>query len=431
MHSNAVLSDSSEKVLTSVTFAARPSGGSAFPSSKIHPLAGRTVLQVIPELEAGGAERTTVDVAAGLAHAGARALVATEGGRLVGELQAKGGGWLPFPAATKNPFAMLANVRRLARICHDEHVDVIHARSRAPAWVALGAARSLNIPFVTTYHGSYAARSSVKVLYNSVMARGDVVIANSHYTADLIRSLHPQAGDRIRVIHRGTDFSVFSPAAVAPERVEGLRKAWKSAPHERIVLLAARLTGWKGQKVLVEAAAKLRDQGLEDVGFVLAGDPQGRENYVRELDQLIAARKLKGAIRRVGHCTDMPAAFLAAAVVTVPSTEPEAFGRSAVEAQAMGTPVVVSDLGAVPETVLAPPAVPPHERTGWRVPPGDADALAEAIGAALTLGATAKANLAARAQAHVGRHFSLEQMVSSTLDVYSALLEGRFARRAS
>jgi glycosyltransferase involved in cell wall biosynthesis len=410
---------------------ARPGGATAFPSSHTHPLAGRTILQIIPDLEAGGAERTAVDVAAGLAHAGARALVATEGGRLVGELQTKGGIWIPFPAATKNPVSMLKNVRRLARVCHDENVALVHARSRAPAWVALGAARSLGLPFVTTYHGSYAGRSAVKVLYNSVMARGDVVIANSHYTADLIRASYPGAVDRLRVVHRGTDFSVFTPSAVAPERIESLRKAWGVAPHERVVLLAARLTGWKGQKVLVEAAAKLRDRGLTDVGFILAGDPQGRDSYVRELDGLIAARKLSPMVRRVGHCTDMPAAFLAASVVTVPSTEPEAFGRSAVEAQAMGTPVVVSDLGAVPETVLAPPAVPSHERTGWRVPAGDADALADAIGSALSLGATARAGLSARARSHVGRHFSLERMVESTLDVYSALLHRPFVQPAS
>jgi glycosyltransferase involved in cell wall biosynthesis len=403
----------------------------AFPSSHVHPLAGRTILQIVPELEAGGAERTTVDIAEGLVHAGARALVATEGGRLVGELQTKGGIWIPFPAATKNPFSMLLNVRKLARICHDERVSLVHARSRAPAWVGLGAARSLNIPFVTTYHGSYSGRSSVKVLYNSVMARGDAVIANSLYTGELIRSVYPQAGERIRVLHRGTDFSVFSPHAVAPERVEALRKAWEVAPHERVVLLAARLTGWKGQKVLIEAAARLRDAGLTDVAYILAGDPQGRDSYVKDLDSLIEAKKLKGIVRRVGHCTDMPAAFLAASVVTVPSTEPEAFGRSAVEAQAMGTPVVVSDLGAVPETVLSPPAVPPHERTGWRIPAGDAGALAEAVGAALGLGASARIALASRARAHVERHFSLEHMVAGTLDVYSALLEGRFTHRKS
>ncbi|PVE25949.1 glycosyl transferase [Microvirga sp. KLBC 81] len=397
----------------------------------MHPLAGRTILQIVPELEAGGAERTTVDIAEGLVHAGARALVATEGGRLVGELQAKGGIWIPFPAATKNPFSMLLNVRKLAKICHKEKVSLIHARSRAPAWVALGAARSLNIPFVTTYHGSYSGRSSVKVLYNSVMARGNVVIANSQYTSNLIRSQYPHTADRIGVIYRGTDFLKFSPSAVTPERIEALRKAWDVAPHERVVLLAARLTGWKGQKVLIEAAAKLRDAGVTDVAYILAGDPQGRDSYVKELDSLIGAKGLKGIVRRVGHCTDMPAAFLAAAVVTVPSTEPEAFGRSAVEAQAMGTPVVVSDLGAVPETVLAPPAVQPQERTGWRVPAGDADALAEAVGAALNLGASARIALGARARTHVERHFSLERMVSSTLNVYSALLDSWSVHRTS
>lgn len=395
------------------------------PAASVHPLAGRTVLQIIPDLDAGGAERTAVDVAAGLAAAGARALVATEGGRLVGELQAKGGIWIPFPAGAKNPLAMARNVRRLAKVCLDEGVALIHARSRAPAWVALGAARALNLPLVTTYHGSYSARSSVKVLYNSVMARGHVVIANSHYTADLIRRAHPPAAGRIRVIHRGTDFSAYTPATVAPERVEALRRVWGLDPHQRVVLLAARLTGWKGQKVLIEAASRLRAGGRADVAFVLAGDHQGRDGYVRELDALVAARGLNGIVRRVGHCADMPAAFLAASVVTVPSTEPEAFGRSAVEAQAMGTPVIVSDLGAVPETVLAPPESGPGERTGWRVPPGDPGALAEAVDGALALGASAREALSRRARAHVERHFSLERMVVATLDVYEALIESR------
>jgi glycosyltransferase involved in cell wall biosynthesis len=410
------------RALTLATSAARPAGALYAPS-RSHPLAGRTILQIIPELEAGGAERTAVDIAAGLVAIGARALVATEGGRLVGELQAKGGIWAAFPAATKNPLKMVLNVRRLARLCVREKVALVHARSRAPAWVALGAARALRIPFVTTFHGSYAGRSSVKLRYNSVMARGDVVIANSNYTADLIRSLYPEAEDRIRVIHRGTELSVFSPSAVAPERVQALRRSWGVVDHERIVLLAARLTGWKGQKVLIEAAARLKQAGMRDLAFVLAGDHQGRDGYVRDLDTMIASLGLDGVVRRVGHCTDMPAAFLAASVVTVPSTEPEAFGRSAVEAQAMGTPVVVSELGAVPETVLAPPQVPPWERTGWRVPAGDAAALAEAIGGALALGASAQEALAARARTHVERHFSLERMVWDTLDVYIDCLD--------
>jgi len=227
---------------------------------------------------------------------------------------------------------------------------------------------------------------------------------------------------RLRVIYRGTDLGAFNPHAVASARVEALRRSWGVAPHERVVLLAARLTAWKGHRLLIEAAARMREQGVPDLAVILAGDPQGRSAYEREIDALVAARGLEGIVRRVGHCTDMPAAFRAASVVAVPSIEPEAFGRSAVEAQALGTPVVVSDLGAVPETVLAPPDVPPGQRTGWRVPPGDAPALAAALTEALALGASARDALARRCRAHVEANFSLERMVGDTLAVYAELL---------
>jgi glycosyltransferase involved in cell wall biosynthesis len=386
------------------------------------PLAGRTILQIVPRIDAGGAERTTIDVAAALVVAGARALVASEGGRLTSELQAAGGLLVPFPAASKNPVAMLLNSRRLARLIIAERVDIVHARSRAPGWVALVACRIARIPFVTTFHGAYAGRSALKLRYNSVMARGDAVIANSEYTAALIARLYPWARARSRVIHRGTDFSKFSPKAVDAARVARLRGAWGVAPDERVVLVAARLTAWKGHKVLIEAARRLKERGQEGVRYILAGDAQGRSGYVRELEALIDKAGLKGVVALVGHCADMPAAYLAASVVAVPSTEPEAFGRTAVEAQAMGAPVVVSDLGAVPETVLAPPHCPPEARTGWRVKPGDADALADAIHAALALGASAREAMARRARAHVEAQFSLERMTRETLDVYGGLL---------
>lgn len=399
-----------------------------FSTSVSKPLQGRTILQIIPDLNAGGAERTAVDIAEALTNAGARALVATTGGRLVGELQAKGGIWVPFPAATKNPLSMLVNVGHLRRLIIDEKVDLVHARSRAPAWVAYAATRLTNKGFVTTYHGAYSGKSAPKVLYNSVMARGDVVIANSHFTADLIQRAHRIPPIRLRVIPRGTNLEAFTPERVGPDRVEKMRRAWLASPDDRIVLLAARLTPWKGQRVLIRAAALLREKGFNDVVIVLAGDPQGRENYVQELDALIAQNNLGAVVRRVGHVTDMPAALAAAALVTVPSTEPEAFGRVAVEAQAMGTPVVVSDLGAVPETVLAPPQSRPEQRTGWRVPPDDPAALAEAIAHALTMGASARDAMARRARAHVEAAFSLERMCADTLDCYQALLEGGFTR---
>ncbi|MGI3899267.1 MAG: glycosyltransferase family 4 protein [Janthinobacterium lividum] len=397
-------------------------------TSETRSLADVTVLQIIPSLDAGGAERTTIDVAGALVEAGGRALVASRGGRLVSELQARGGIWIPFPANSKNPAAMAWNVARLARLIRLERPAIVHARSRAPAWVALGAARLTGTPFITTFHGAYGGTSALKLRYNSVMARGDLVIANSHYTAGLIGSLYPWAVPQIEVVHRGTDLKLFSPVAVSPARVETLRSDWGVEAGDRVVLLAARLTGWKGHRVLIEAAQLLKAAGLVGTTFVLAGDAQGRTRYVAEIDEAIAKAGLHGVVKRVGHVSDMPAAFLAASVVTVPSTKPEAFGRSAVEAQAMGTPVVVTDLGAVPETVLSVPRVAIEARTGWCVPPDNPRALALAIGEALALGASARDALARRAQAHVADHFSLEQMERGTLDLYREVVAGR--RRA-
>ena len=387
------------------------------------PLAGRTVLQIIPALDTGGAERTTVDTAAALAAVGARPLVACEGGRLVAELQARGGIWVPFPASDKNPLTMALNVRKLAKLIRAEVPDVVHARSRAPAWVALAACRMTKTPFMTTYHGAYSGRSPLKLRYNSVMARGDLVVANSVYTRGLILKNFPWARERLRVVVNGADLRRFTAESIDPARVERLREAWGVEPEDRIVLLAARLTGWKGQRVLIEAAAKLARGGLSGTVFVLAGDEQGKTGYLKELDGLVAKAGLEGVVRRVGHCDDMPAAFMAASIVTVPSTEPETFGRVAVEAQSVGTPVIVSDLGAVSETVLAPPDVAADQRTGWRIPPGDADALADAIAAALKLGASARDALARRARTHVETHFSVDRMGHDMLDAYAALLD--------
>lgn len=400
-------------------------GSGSFANRSAQSLAGFTILQILPELSAGGAEQTTIDIAAALAEAGARALVASESGRLVSELQAKGGIWVPFPAKTKNPIAMALHVRRLAKLLIAERVDIVHARSRAPAWVAHGATRLTKTPFVTTFHGAYSGKAPMKQRYNSVMAQGDLVIANSQYTAGLIAKLYPAAVPKTRVIYRGIDLRAFSPAAIDPARVQAVRREWGVAPDERIVLLAARLSPWKGHKLLIEAAKRLVESGLADTKFIFAGDPQGRNAYVREIDHEIAKAHLQNVVRRVGHWSDMPAAHLAAAVVVVPSTEPEAFGRVAVEAQAIGTPVVVTDLGAAPETVLAPPEVEPSGRTGWRVPPRDAAALAEAIQEALSYGASARDMLAFRSRAFVQTYFSVDRMCSETLAAYVALLAQR------
>jgi glycosyltransferase involved in cell wall biosynthesis len=380
-----------------------------------------SVIQIVPQLEAGGAERTTIDIAAALARRGVRPIVLSEGGRLAEELEAASGTLIPFPAATKNPATILANARRIVGIARRKRAAILHARSRAPAWSAWLAARWLGIPLVTTYHGAYRQTNRVKAFYNSVMARGDAVIANSRYTERLILERHPFAAGRVTVIYRGTDLSRFDPAQVPPERGLALRQAWGISPESRIVLLPARLTPWKGQRDLVEAAARLASEGGNLV-FVLAGDAQGRLDYVDELRARIETLRLANRIRIVGHVEDMAAAFVASDLVVTPSTEPEAFGRSAVEAQAMGIPVVLSDLGAARETVLAPPDTPERQRTGWRVPPGDHAALASAIAEALALSPSDRQAMAARARRHVAERFTLEAMSGATLGLYERVL---------
>ena len=246
------------------------------------------ILQIVPELSAGGAERTAIEMAEAITLAGGRALVLSAGGRLEDELAEAGGELIRFPAKTKNPIAILFNALRLVWLIRGRGVSLVHARSRAPAWSALLAARRTRRCFVTTYHGIYNQKSRLKALYNSVMARGDAVICNSRYTANLVCERHPEAAARVGVIYRGVDLKSFDPAAVSAERVRELREQWGVPAGKRIVLLPARLTRWKGQTVLIDAAAQLFARGdYGDVVFVLAGDEQGRSSFKAELEASI------------------------------------------------------------------------------------------------------------------------------------------------
>jgi len=388
-----------------------------------------TILQVVPRLDAGGTERAAIEISQALTRAGARALVATEGGRMATALAEAGGEIVREPVASKNPLTILANARRLRHLIEERGIDLVHARSRAPAWSALLAARQTGRPFVTTYHGSYGEPGPLKKIYNSVMGRGDRVIANSRYTAGLITSRHRTAEPRVRVIYRGVDEHVFDASAVAPEAAAKLRSRWGLAPETKIVLQAARLTRPKGHSQTIEAARLLHEEGaLHDTVIVFAGDAPDKSAYRQELLALIGRYGLDDKVRLVGHCEDMQTAFLSAYVALVPSLMPETFGRTSIEAQAMGCPVILFDLGALPETIISPEQ-DQSGFTGWLVPPGDAAALATRIKRALNLAPDARAALGARARQHVTAEFTLHQMQQATLAVYDELLGTQLAAR--
>lgn len=383
-----------------------------------------TLLQVVPALQTGGVEQTTLDVAAAVVKAGGRALVASAGGRLELGLVERGGEAAPMPLDSKNPLIMMANARRLKALILREGVSLVHVRSRAPAFSAIWAARRAGVPVVTTYHGVYNARSAIKRWYNGVMTRGDLTIANSEFTRDHVIAEHGVDPARVIAIPRGVNLRRFNPAAVAPDRVAAIRAAWGIGADERrlILLLAGRLTRWKGQGLLIEALARRKaETGLNEILLILAGDDQGRSAYTEALRAMIAEAGLDDAVRLVGHVDDMPAAYLVAHAAAAPSLDPEAFGRTAVEPQAMGRVVLAADHGAVRETVA-------DGETGWRVKPSDVTAWAVALTRLVEAGPDRRGAMGEVACERVKALYGVDRMTERTLEVYRQVLAEWAAR---
>lgn len=385
-----------------------------------------TILQIIPRLDTGGAEKTTVEIARALMLTGSKPIVATGGGRLASQITDLGGEVIEFPADTKNPFRLYGNISKLSKLIVEKNIDLVHVRSRAPAWSSYYACQRTGRPFVTTYHGAYSSTGPMKNRYNSIMARGDLVIANSRFTADLINEEHGLSDERLRIVYRGVDVREFSRNAITDQRMSDVLSQWGVDPSSRIILHAARLTNWKGQKTVIEAAAELHKRGLTDgVQFVLAGDAQGRDEYLKELKDLIKERGVEGCVKLVGHVDDMAAAYTVSSVAVVASIEPEAFGRAAAEGQASGKPVIVTDIGAARETVIAARGRDIEGATGWRIAPNDPLVLADSIATLFDIPETQRHVMGLRARDHIATNFSLDQMCLKTLKVYDELLGTR------
>jgi glycosyltransferase involved in cell wall biosynthesis len=368
------------------------------------------VLQILPRLVTGGVERGTVEVAQALVAAGWKAVVASAGGPMVRELTRIGATHIELPLASKNPLTLRANIERIADVIRREKIDIVHARSRAPAWSALAAARRTSCHFVTTMHNAYGDESWLKRRYNSVMAKGERVIAISRFVAEHAAKTYQVPPERLRIILRGVDFQRFDPERVSAERVIQLAREWRLPDGMPVVMLPGRLTRWKGQLVFIEAVAEL---GLTELRCVIVGSGSG--SYRRTLQSAIKRRGLEGIFHLVEDCRDMPAAYKLADLVVSASTRPEGFGRVIAEAQAMGRLVVATDHGGAREIVLA-------DQTGLLVPPGDAGALAAAIKRVLALGPLDRLALSRRAIAHIRSNFTTKAMTDRTIAVYDEIL---------
>ena len=380
-----------------------------------------SILQIIPNLVSGGAEKTTLDVGSAIVGQNWGSFVVSQGGRMVDELVNDGSTHMTLPAASKNPIKIIQNTRQLIKIIRRRNISIIHARSRAPAWSALIAARICRIPFVTTYHGAYKQNSWLKAFYNSVMVRSDVTIANSNWTANLIKSRYKTINKNIEVIYRGTDFSAYDLNSVDHERRQKLLKLWNISDDQTIILNLARITALKGQRTLIEAIPDILS--LEpDAIVVFAGDDHGHDTYRRELQNRCKEIGVFESVRFPGHCDDPAAAFAISELSIVASHQPETFGRAAVESQALKSFVIVTDLGGAGETVLAPPAVSEEQRTGWKVPPKNAEAISNAIRTVLRLNKSEREDILNRARLHVEEKFSTERMCLETIQVYKSLL---------
>ena len=372
------------------------------------------ILQVVPELDVpGGTERSTVEISRALSRAGWQSIVVSSGGSMLHQTKSKSGRHIIMPVKEKNPIQLAINANLLAKLIKAEKVDIIHARSRAPAWSAREAAKRTGCHFLTTFHGAYNTTGKLKRFYNSIMTKGELVIANSQFTADHIIDHYLIDQDKLRIIPRGVDVSIYNPTQVAHERVIQLTGKWRLPDGKLVVLLPGRLTPWKGHSILLDAITYLK---RNDYVVVLVGDEQGRNNYRRKLEQQVEQNGLGGIVRFGGSCRDMPAAYMSSDVIVSPSIKPEAFGRVVIEGQAMGRLIVAFNHGGAKETII-------DGETGFLVEPGNALELSQAIGKALDLSAEKRSDISKRAIQHINRNFTLEKMCNETLSVYEELID--------
>ena len=371
-----------------------------------------SVLQVLPHLNSGGLVSGAIEVSEALQKSGMRSFVASEGGRREREIIRTGGKVFNFSLGSKNPLIIFLNIYKLSRIIKKYKINIIHARSRAPAWSAYFAAKKMGIPFVTTFHGTYSIQNNLKKKYNSIMVKADKVIAISSFINKHILSNYKVDQEKIVTVHRGINIEKYDYLKVSNERLIAFSKKFNIPEDSFVILLPGRITRWKGHILLIEAISKLQ---RSDIICLFVGDLQGRNKYFAELNKTIDKFKLKNNFRIISNQSDMAVIYKLSDVVVSASLEPEAFGRVVAEAQAMGRPTVAVNHGGGPEIII-------DGVTGWLFRPGDANDLAEKINKALNLNIDDREKMSVKAIERAKLYFNNEMMCAKKLNIYAGLI---------
>ncbi len=371
-----------------------------------------TILQVLPSLISGGVERGTVDIAKAIAKEGYVSLVASSGGVMAQQLPLFGVKHIKMPLNSKNPITIFLNIRRLVKLIKENNIDIIHARSRAPAWSAYFACKKTGCKFITTWHGTYSGTTKLKKTYNSIMGRGEKVIAVSNFIKNHILSNYKIAEDKIEVIHRGVEVDKFCVSKVNHERLAQVA-AKLCMEHDRpVILLPARFTEWKGHLFLLEALSKIKDLSFMCFFVGKASDHGG---YSLKVKEKIKQLDLEKRVFITDNVTDMPALYCLADIVVSASLREEAFGRVAVEACAMEKLTIATNIGGSQETII-------DGVTGVLVEPNNIDQMAQTLRKMLNMDSKEAKKITQKARENVVRNFSLSTMQQLTLDVYSNVL---------
>ena len=377
------------------------------------------VLQVIPKLGYGGAETGCYDIAHYLPENNCKSFIVTSGGELIKFINKKKVKLIRLPVQSKNPILILFNSIILIGIILVYNISIVHARSRAPAWSCLIATKLTRRKFVTTFHGTYNFNGKLKKFYNSVMVRSDLIIAGSNFIFSHIKENYSEfltSAKKFLVIFRGINIDYFDATTKLESEEKKLLQKWDINKEKKIILMPGRLTSWKGQELFIEAINLVKiELGYEAFHAVILGDQQGRDLYKKRLIRLTEQYRLTNQIKFIDHCRDMALAYKVSDVIVSASIEPEAFGRVAVEAQAMEKLIIASNIGGSNETIV-------DGKTGILFESGDANSLSRKIIQAITMDELSIKSIGKEGRKNIIKKFNVEKMCFSTYSEYKRLL---------